>query len=289
MILCPRFTFIHIPKNAGSFVEAVLRSAFRTTPRRLIPLVERWDVLVTNRILNRKPHCYLSTGWQRLMKGYAEILVHGFASEAPANRLHRPMLAVLRDPLDRSISEFEFRWWEWSGARHPNEDSIRRRYPDWPFIKSFRDHVLLRDEFHTLFQEDVRPVDRVGIQTETLIRFCCRNPRQLLASGASGLSLPRVLADLHDIHFLNMDFLNTELASYLRAEGVSPEVAARAEHHERVLPANRGRMEHKDFDRYYDSELLDHVRLKEAIAMQFWKMATDGCRTAADFQRCAGL
>jgi hypothetical protein len=289
MILCRDFTFIHMPKNAGSFVETVLRKIFCTTPRPLAGLVDRWDRHITNRVLNRKPHCYATIGWQLLLKGYAEILVHGFASEAPANRLMRPMLTVLRDPLDRSISEFEFRWWEWSGAKHPNEEKIRRVYPEWPYISSFRDYVFLRDEFHTRFQEAVPARNRVGIQTETFIRFFCRNPHEILAGGADSLSMDRVLCNLFDIHFLNMDFLNLELAAYLRGQGVSDAAAQRAERHDRVLPENRGRAEHKNYAAYYDDELLEHVRSKEAIVLAIWEMVSKGCRTSADLKRCAGL
>ena len=285
MILTREFTFIHIPKNAGSFVETILRKIY--APSNLCfasadLLLNRYFI---SRILNRKPYCYWSVWPQFLFKGFAEILTHGWASEAPLQSKTKPFLSVMRDPLDRYISEFEFRWWQWSGAVHPNVAEIKKKYPSWPNIDSFSADVYLRNEFHTMLQQGVPLENRVGIQTETFIRFFCRHPRQLLALGLPELTIEKVIDDLFDIHFLNMDFLNSELSIYLTDKGVNKSLANMAKSHEKVLPNAKGRSIHKNYEVYYSEPLQEYVAHVEGIGVSIWNMMASGCRTTSDLQR----
>jgi len=153
MILTPKFCFIHIPKNGGSFVETVLRKVYGPSNVYSTSVDLFLNRYFFSRIRDRKPYCYWGVMPQFFYKRFAEILIHGWASEAPSRFKNKPFLAVMRDPLDRYISEFEFKWWQWSGAIHPNAALIKSKYPDWPHIASFSDDVYLRNEFHTLFSK----------------------------------------------------------------------------------------------------------------------------------------
>jgi 2-polyprenyl-3-methyl-5-hydroxy-6-metoxy-1,4-benzoquinol methylase len=66
-------------------------------------------------------------------------------------------------------------------------------------------------------------------------------------------------------------------------------LAAAAEGHERVLPDNRGRSEHKNYAAYYNDETLEHVAKKEAIVLAIWKLIAEGCRATADLRLKVGL
>lgn len=285
MILTSRFSFIHIPKNAGSFVETVLRKVYAPSNIYSTSLNLFLNRYFFSRIRDHKPYCYWGVIPQFLFKGFAEILIHGWASEAPLAFKNKPFLAVMRDPLDRYISEFEFKWWQWSGAIHPNTTLIKIKYPNWPHISSFSDDVYLRNEFHTLFQQEHPLENRVGIQTETFIRFFCKNPYQLLSLGKSRLTIKSVIEDLFDIHFLNMDFLNTELSSYLAMKGVEKNLAKMAESHEKVLPNEMGRSIHKNYDEYYSEQLMEYVIRVEEIILSIWNLISLGCRTTSDLRR----
>jgi hypothetical protein len=285
MIFTREFTFIHIPKNAGSFVETILRKIYAPSNFCSTSVDLFLSRYFLSRIINRKPYCYWSVMPQFLCKGFAEILTHGWASEAPLRFKSKPFLAVMRDPLDRYISEFEFQWWQWSGAIHPNAALIKRKYPDWPHITSFSDDVYLRNEYHTLFQQGVPLENRVGIQTETFIRFFCKNPHQLLSFGAPRLTIQQVIEDLFEIHFLNMDFLNIEFSAYLAANGVEKKFAKMVESHEKVLPHAKGRSLHKNYEKYYSAQLMEYVLHVEDICIKIWKLISSGCRTTYDLRR----
>jgi len=285
MILTPKFCFIHIPKNGGSFVETVLRKVYGPSNVYSTSVDLFLNRYFFSRIRDRKPYCYWGVMPQFFYKRFAEILIHGWASEAPSRFKNKPFLAVMRDPLDRYISEFEFKWWQWSGAIHPNAALIKSKYPDWPHIASFSDDVYLRNEFHTLFQQSVPLENRVGIQTETFIRFFCKNPFQLLSLGASRLTIRNVIEDLFDIHFLNMDFLNAELSGYLAKNGVEKKLAEMAESHEKVLPNKMGRSIHKNYEEYYSEHLMEYVLRVEGICICIWNLIASGCRTTADLRR----
>mgnify|MGYP006424827491 CR=1 FL=1 len=282
MLFTRDFIFIHMPKNVGSFVEEVLRKIYGrqdTTEK----LYRKFAAPMIAKIENREPHCFRAVPFQLIMRGYAEALIHGHCYSLPEKYAHRKLLAVLRDPLDRYISEYEFRWWSFSGRKHPQHDKIIAEYPHWPHEHSFSEEIEIRHRFHTQWQMNLCPSDRVGIQTEHFIRFFCREPRALLAKGGK-LTLKEVCNALYPVHFLNMENVNSELASFLKIQGCSQQQCAIAEEHQKVLPAGRGRAKHGDIDDYFTAEMRERVENRETLLTNIWKAVRKGDHTAEALQ-----
>jgi len=201
------------------------------------------------------------------MRGYGEVLVHGHCSSLPACHAKIPLLAVLRDPMDRYISEYEFRWWANSGVQHPYHKEIIAKYPGWPNSHSFEEEVELRHEYHTRWQNHLPVEQRVGIQTEHFIRFFCHSPRKLLSEGKR-LNAETIIKALYPIEFLQMENLNQELAEFLRYRGCAEAKCRLAENHKKVLPGGRGRKKHGNLEQYYSKDLEEKVRLREALILE---------------------
>lgn len=280
MIITQDFVFIHIPKNGGSFVEKILRAMYgRRSMNAEGSLSRRADKLIT-RFRDKKPYCYFGAGFQSAYKGYAEILYHGYASEIPKSCAGKPVLAVIRDPLDRAISQYEYKWWEWSGQHHPNEKAIQSVYPSWPNVASFAEYIDIQEKYFTCYQSAIPYSNRVGYQTETLIRFLCRNPRKLLSMGRDKLTINHVLEDMPTTHFLCQGRLNTDLHSFLLSNSIRPDLASIAIHEKPVLPNGRGRKEHSNFSTYYDEGLMSSSRERNSIACQLYSDILDKNHTS---------
>jgi hypothetical protein len=284
MLLFKDFSFVHLPKAGGSFVEKILLGTLggrrdRGQPARG-PVARRFHEFVTG----TKPWCYWSVAPQMLLFGHAELLKHGFAEEMPGSRKHLPVLGVFRDPLDRYISQFEFRWFARSGVAHPRASEIKAKFPEWPGSESFAENFAIRNEFFSTFQRHLPLEGRVGIQTEEFVSFFCKNPARLLANGSQGLSPREVAENLYDVHLLNMGRLNADLALFLEARGMSGGVLEMVRGHGRVLPGSKGREVHGNIGDYFGAGLLREAQEKEKIALHFWRLVQKGCRTKQEFR-----
>jgi hypothetical protein len=289
MLLFDNFSFVHFPKAGGSFVEKILLGTLGGRrdggqPARG-PVARRFHEFVTG----TKPWCYWSVAPQMLLFGHAELLKHGFAGELPSSRKHLPVLGVFRDPLDRYISQFEFRWFARSGAAHPRASEIKAKFPGWPGSESFAENFAIRNEFFSTFQRHLPLEGRVGIQTEEFVSFFCKNPARLLANGSQGLSPREVAENLYDVHLLNMGRLNADLALFLGARGMPGDVLEMVKGHGRVLPGSKGREVHGNIGDYFGAGLLEEAQEKERIALHFWRLVQEGCRTKQEFLAAAAF
>lgn len=287
MIITENFSFIHMPKIGGSFVEEILCASFGRGLHKHTVKKGRIFNQVYNFFITVKPFCYWAVGPQILLRGYAELLKHGFADELPSSKKNQLVLGVYRHPLDRYISQYEFRWHARSGQTHIRSAEIQKKYPAWPANESFRENFEIRNEFFTLFQTHLPLSDRVGIQTEELISYFCKNPADLLSSGCKGLTIQKVVNAMYDVRFLRMESLNEEMALFLQNFHLSKEKISWVQRHERVLPGSKGREIHGNFSDYYDSELLEMANHKERIALFFWSCIESGCRTREQFRLAA--
>ena len=284
MIITDKFSFIHMPKIGGSFVEEVLSGAFGRRLHKHTLKNGRISKQIYNFLTTIKPFCYWSVLPQIFLQGYAELLKHGFADDLPRSKKKQLVLGAYRHPLDRYISQYEFRWLARSGQTHVHAAEIQKKYPAWPSSESFRENFEIRNEFFSLFQGHLPLSQRVGMQTEELISYFCKNPREVLSQGSKNLTPRKVVESMYDIRLLRMESLNDEMALFLKDCNLSEEKVDWARRHERVLPGSKGRKIHGNLSEYFDSELLEVAKNKEDIALFFWNCLERGCRTREQFR-----
>ncbi len=111
MILTQRFVFIHQPKTGGTFVTRVL---YRLLGDPLDPTDPSAPI--------------------------AEINKHGTCREIPASHRGIPILAAVRNPFERYVSQYEFAWWKRDLPPWVDVDTVRARYPHFPNL-SFEEFI----------------------------------------------------------------------------------------------------------------------------------------------------
>lgn len=114
-----------MPKIGGSFVEEVLCGAFGRRLHKHTLKNGRISKQIYNFLTTIKPFCYWSVLPQIFLQGYAELLKHGFADDLPRSK-KQLVLGAYRHPLDRYISQYEFRWLARSGQTHVHAAEIQK-------------------------------------------------------------------------------------------------------------------------------------------------------------------
>ena len=115
------FVYVHIPKTGGTFVRAVLEDLFGA-PIRVAPDASKGAVFV-----------------RRLARQSRSVAVgtHETIRACPEFARSLPRVACLRNPFDRYVSQFEFRWWTHDANAFPGLDRLRG-YPNIQFSDFLR-------------------------------------------------------------------------------------------------------------------------------------------------------
>ncbi len=135
MILTDDFVFIHEPKTGGTFVTEMLRSIYELVT----------DHSVIKRVL-RRMH-------RRGKKPVLNILKHGTCSEIPNSHRDKPILATIRNPYDRYVSQYEFAWWKVPPEDYCDVEELRKRYPHYPNL-TFEEFIELNNTLFLRLKND---------------------------------------------------------------------------------------------------------------------------------------
>lgn len=242
MILTDDFVFIHMPKTAGTFVTRMLERVYEGA------------------------RC-------------VDINKHGTCSEIPPSHVGLPIVATLRNPYERYLSQYRFGWWKRYPERYCGEDAMRQMFPHYPAL-SFVDFVeLANSKFIGVFQQrssgfentHFPPERRLGWHTEQFARFFFHDPIAVFRRiDDAYLAKRRYREDLFPVRFLRVDHLNRELYEWLLELGhpcqrVEPILTA-----SRIRPAGG---EHPVGDRWQDAytpELAELVRRRERLLFEIF-------------------
>jgi hypothetical protein len=254
MLVTQKFVYIHQPKTGGTFVSAMLtrlheaRGGRATTirvdptqPAELPPLASN-DVLTV----------MLTTRNQ-----------HGARKDIPAIYRDRPILATVRDPYDRYVSQYEFAWWR----RHPKlfgpVADVRRRYPNYPDL-TFEQFVHLANEMSVRYRSANHPADTPGFHTQQFVKYFFRHPDAAYPRLLDATFTATVPDDeLQGIRFVNQTRLNDELAELLTEWGYPASEVRAVRDAEHIRPPGSRRDAGSAWEPYYTPELKTFVRHKE--------------------------
>ncbi len=236
MIATEDFVYIHMPKTGGTFVAAVLEELYRTLGE---PLV----------------NCDR----------------HGTCSSIPAAHRQKRIIATVRNPLDRYVSQYRFGWWRIHPERYCGEQEMRRMFPHYPEL-SFAEFVDLADcKFMTWPNPHLLGEARLGWHTEQFVRFFFKNPERLFSQiDASYLERARFHSDMYPVHFLHTENLNAELHQWLVDLGKDPAAVAWVLQAPRVLPPEGGRSTADAWRAYYSPQLRQLILRRERLIYQIF-------------------
>jgi hypothetical protein len=256
MLLTSDFVYVHMPKTGGTFVTEVV-----------------------NRLYEEKTDVRPSLSWRlkTLLTGkrrtFVEPRKHGTCSEIPEADRHKMILATVRNPYDRYVSEYEFGWWRthpdaWGGIA----DRAEGVYPNYPDL-SFEEFVDMANTFFPLLHNAHFSGERgLGYQTEIFVRYFMKRPERVFpAIDQTYLDQRRYRKDLFGrLHFIRTQNLNRGLHTFLTEVGFSPEEVAFVLDMGKIHPPEGGRDDDRDWQSYYSPDLKRRIRTRERLLFELF-------------------
>lgn len=259
MLVTDRFVYIHQPKTGGTFVTTMLMQAHEA----------RGDVVETVWIEPDAVAALPDVGPGRLLRVMMTTRnQHGARRDIPPPYRDRPVVATVRNPYDRYVSQFEFAWWREYPMFGPAEE-VRRSYPHYPDL-TFDDFVTLTNAVSVPYRPPGHPERTPGFHTQQFVEYFCREPETAypkLDAGAAALDTWR--EELAGVRFLDQDGLNDGLHAFLVEMGYDAALVAFIRHAGRVMPG-RGRTADQPWQAYYPPALKAFVRRKEDLLFRLF-------------------
>ncbi|HUJ10137.1 MAG TPA: sulfotransferase family 2 domain-containing protein [Verrucomicrobiae bacterium] len=246
MILTDDFVFIHEPKTGGTFVTEMLSRIYEPVKQ------ARAITRVVQRVRGSK-----------LM---LDTLKHGTCSEIPESHRRRPILATIRNPYDRYVSQYEFGWWKDQPPDYCDLEQLRKQFPNYPRL-TFGEFIDLSNTlFLQLKNEALPPEEALGRQTEQFVKYFFRKPEAVFpVIDADYIAARRFDADMFPVEFIHTDHLNQELHDFLVKIGHPPKRVHFILESGKVFPKEGGRGDDKPWTNYYTPELKHLVRRRERL------------------------
>lgn len=246
MVITDQFVYIHMPKTGGTFVTELLKRLYSYAPSR-----------------NFGPGLIGKIGRRLFDRTRIKIIhKHGFCSAIPKQFTGLPIAGCVRNPYDRYVSQYEFKWWLNYPDRHPGV----RDHPSFPEL-SFEEYVHLANErWVSRDNPGLRVEPSVGWHTAQFINWYCKDAASLLTDAVGArLSAEKVQANLYAGKFLRTGSLNRDLFEYLRAFGFRDSQLDYILHSDKIFPVEGGRSAGQNWQKYYSAELKNFVRSRERV------------------------
>src|SRR5436190_236293 len=265
MIITPKFVVLNFPKTGSTFVRTVLKEIEQKQTRSLF---ERLAYMTG---LKQRPFQELKCpNIKSRMPSERQIFdQHGTYEQVPLKYRELPVLSVARNPFDRYVSAFEFRFW----ARNPVADpgTIRSVFPTFPNLNfaEYLDYCDYVTANHPI--PDIKFKTVLGRDTVMFIQMFFKDPRRTLtrideefiASGAYKHEMPK-------LHLLRTESLNRDLYDYLITVGYSSRDIDFIINKRKIQPpAGIDRPDRKWQD-YYSPELMQRVYRKEKLLLKIF-------------------
>ena len=256
MIITSRFVLINFPKTGSTFAREVVSGLYA---RRRSKRTMMEKIFGTNS-RNEFVELYLpNTEYRNGKNGTPDQ--HGRYEQVPKRYKNLPVLSVVRDPVVRNISLYEFGWWK----QHPVAPvtDLKHRFPAWPDLdfETFMRHQC----FNTKFRNTGIELDEsIGNQTVQFIQYFFRNPLQTfrklsdeyIYSGAYRNDLP-------DLTLLRSEQLNNELYSSLKSYGFSDNELEFINRKQPVRPDRTDRLSDEQRKGYLSDDIVRMIHHRE--------------------------
>jgi len=269
MLITDHFILINFPKTGSTFARQVIcslyrkKTSWRSLPSRLSALFGNDGGCFYEELF--LPKTEFKQGFNSGMDQ------HGRYEQVPERFRGRPVLGIVREPVERNISFYEYAWWK-KHTVAPMEE-IKRAFPSFPDLDF--DTYLDYQNFNTGYRDTGVTVGKdVGNQTVQFIQFFFKDPRQAfekldddyIYSGAYKSDMPELTLlktstlneELYG-YLMNCDFDDEKLRFVLRKKPVRPEETQRGSEQERVKYLSDGMVEQIRYrERYLLRICADH-------------------------------
>ncbi len=263
MVITDQFVVLNFPKTGSTFVRTVLQTLHQ---KQLNGSVGRRLARALG--LRRRPF------FQELMvrqpmdlPGPPQVHQHGVYQDIPAEHKHKPILSVLRHPMDRLVSIYEYRWW----ALNPpmDHDWGLASFPHFPDL-TFEEFVRYLDLLATRKTPYLREKAVIGAQSINFLQFFLRERPRLIFPLITDdyIDSGAYRRDLVDATFLRMEDLNRDLYEALRKFGYPAKDLAFILDEQKIYPEGPPRSPKRPWQSYYTGELEARVRHSERLLFE---------------------
>jgi hypothetical protein len=250
MILTPDLVFVHYPKAGGTFVTEAL-----------------------SRLYGERDSEFVDTGEDGMGPRHNQC-VH-----IPDAHRHKPIVSVTRNPFERYVSQYCYRWWALHPERYCGLEKMRALYPHYPDL-TFAEFLTLANTVFVAFERGqpttyvnrkFPPGRELGWHTREFVRFFFRDPEQTYARlDEEAIDRDRLCRLMYPVRFLPLERLNDSLYELLLDLGLPPTRIDFIRSMGKVLPSNGGREEGDRWERYYTPELVELVRVRERLLFELF-------------------
>lgn len=189
MLITDDFVLLNYPKTGSTFTRKIIQKIYPDKCEELL-----LPVAFDCRDIGRKTQ-------------------HGTYAQIPEEHRGKPVLSVIRNPFDRYVSQYRFKWYAHSPPE--NKQMLQKFYPNFPDLE-FAEFLDMGDRFakkNILAAYNVFLDTDIGLQTINFIAFYSCNPQRDLDELVRGKADP--FLRLPKINFLHQEFLREELTNFL--------------------------------------------------------------------------
>jgi hypothetical protein len=194
---------------------------------------------------------------------------HGARRDIPAKYVNRPILATIRSPFDRYVSQYEFAWWRIYPEMFGPIDETVRICPSYPDI-TFAEFLALTNQRMVAHGTASPSRQAPGHLTEQFMEHFFDDPRSALPRLNDSAFVAAAGQDLRArIRFLDQARLNEELAAFLEEMGYSPDEIEQVRS-SRALPSAKEAAPGARSSTYYTPALKEYVRTTERCLFEWF-------------------
>jgi hypothetical protein len=206
LLVTRQFVYLHQPKTGGTFVAATLDRIHHARGARV-------ETVWLDASREAPPPSPVGDDLTRVMLTMRNQ--HGTRRDIPATCADRPVVATVRSPYDRYVSQYEFAWWRVYPEMFGPVDLVREQHPGYPEL-TFAEFVELVNAAPLADAPCPTAEAAPGLHTRQFVEHFFLDPGAALAQ----LSDPAAWrgawrAELDGILFLNQEHLNEELHAFL--------------------------------------------------------------------------
>jgi hypothetical protein len=218
MLITSDFVILNVPKSGSSFVRQVIKEIYR---RRRATAANQRRRLVEHLRPKRSQRETEKLFLKELMLPNIRVPnrppdQHGTYLQIPPGFRALPVAAVLRNPYDKLVSDYEFGWWK----RHlpVSRDRIREVAPGFPNLTF--EGFLKMSELTAEAKLRGPNANALGNLTIEFIQFFFKDPAHTLVRFSDAYVDQRLFeTEMAPITFLRQDRLNEDLAKFLSQFG----------------------------------------------------------------------
>ena len=254
MLVTETFIYLHQPKTGGTFVTALLTQLLEARGAR----VETVEIDPSDR--SALPAVPPGGALNLMFSGRHQ---HGGRQHIPPPLADRPILATIRNPYDRYVSQYEFAWWRKAPAMFGPIEDVRQRHPSYPDL-TFAEFVHLTNDVSVRYRAPSHPDGTPGFHTQQFVEYFFPEPEAAYPRLADSAFSHGVFdRELRGVRFIDQARLNDELAEALLAMGYGAADAQIVRRADRIWPPEGGRAAGSAWAPYYTAELEAFVRRQE--------------------------